>query len=46
MLYHILYVYIHTGLLGRAGGVAHATVCFTVGVKRTHAYVASQDMYV
>ena len=34
------------GPLGRAGGVAHATVCFTVGVKRTHAYFASQDMYV
>ena len=33
------------GPLGRAGGVAHVTVCFTVGVKRMHPYIASQYMY-
>ena len=36
----------HGGPLGRAGGVAHVTVCFTVGVKRMHPYIASQYMYI
>ena len=35
-----------SGPIGSTSGVAHATVCFTVGVKRTHPYIASQYMYI